>query len=136
MIGGSEDATPPRRGFDPRLALVLYMRLLSVVFILSGLSRWALVVGLAAPPEGFLSMPGQVVVATVFFAVTDLVAAVGLWLLAPWGAVVWMIDALTETTLNTLFSDVYGMDRGLIAFHVGAVVVYAILTFLHERSRS
>lgn len=136
MDGGSEEGGRPRGGFDARLTLVLYVRLLALIFILSGLSRWATVLGLTGPEDGFMSLPGQLVVATIFFAVTDLVAAVGLWLLAPWGTVVWLIDALTETTLNTLFSDIYGMDPGLVAFHVASVVIYALLTFLYERSRT
>ena len=134
--GGGEEARQPRSGFDAGLSLVIYVRLLAVVFILSGLSRWATVLGITAPNGDFLSMPGHKVVATVFFAVADLVAAVGLWLLAPWGAVVWMIDALTETALNTLFSDVYGQDQKLVAFHVGSVLIYAILTYIYERTRA
>ncbi len=34
--------------------------------------------------------------ATIFFAVIDLVAAVGLWLVAPWGGVVWLLTLMAQ----------------------------------------
>ena len=122
-------------GFDARLTLIVYVRVLSVVFLLSGLQNWARLIGLTPADGDFLALPTSVVVATLFFAVADLVAAVGLWLLASWGTVVWMICALTETALHGAFSDVFGLNRSLIVFHVGSVLVYAALTYLYERSR-
>ena len=95
-------------GFDARLTLIVYVRVLSVVFLLSGLQNWARLIGLTPADGDFLALPTSVVVATLFFAVADLVAAVGLWLLASWGTVVWMICALTETALHGAFTYALG----------------------------
>ncbi|WP_075214563.1 DUF6163 family protein [Mongoliimonas terrestris] len=129
----TEDALPRGSGFDARLLLVIYVRALSAIFILSGLQRWGVILGPLAPGGDFLGLPGQVMVATVFFSVFDLVAAVGLWLLASWGTVVWLISALTEVVLHTVFRDTFGLDLTLVGFHAATVFIYAALTALYER---
>ena len=69
--------------------LVIFLRILAGLSLLKGLYYWAIVCGVGAPsPAGFDSYTLPYQSATVFFAVIDLVAAVGLWLAAPWGAVV------------------------------------------------
>jgi hypothetical protein len=93
------------------------------------------VLGPLAPGGDFLNLPMPLVVATIFFAVCDLVAAVGLWLLASWGTVVWLIAALTETVLHTVFQKMFPLDPKLIAFHLVSVVIYACLTIIYERTR-
>ncbi|WP_237155186.1 DUF6163 family protein [Oryzibacter oryziterrae] len=124
-----------RARFDARLVLVVYVRVLSVVFLFSGLARWATILGISLDGGDFLSQPSPVIVATLFFSVADLVAAVGLWLLASWGTVVWMISALTETALYGAFAAQFGRNYTVMAFHIGSVVLYAALTYLYERAR-
>src|ERR1700719_2194798 len=71
--------------------LVLFLRVMAAVALVKGLYYWAIVCGVGAPsPQGFdaYAMPYQS--ATVFFAVIDLVAAVGLWLPAPRGGGGWV----------------------------------------------
>jgi hypothetical protein len=40
--------------------------------------------------------------------VIDLVAAVGLWLAAPWGAVVWLTSVISMIAVEMLFPQIYG----------------------------
>lgn len=128
--------TPDRAAFfDARLALVLAVRVLAVVFIVSGLKRWGIILGPLAPGGDFQNLPIEPAVSTIFFSVADLVSAVGLWLLASWGTVVWLITALTEVVLHSAFRAIFGFEPALIAFHVGSVFIYAVLTFFYERSR-
>ena len=95
----------------------------------------ATILGLGSVGDGFLKLPAPVIVATLFFAVADLVAAVGLWLLASWGTVVWMISALTETALYGAYNPQFGSNYPLMAFHIGTVAVYALLSAYYERTR-
>ena len=44
----------------------------------------------------------------VFFAVIDLVAAVGLWLAAAWGGVVWLTAAISMAAIELFFPQVFG----------------------------
>lgn len=123
------------RRFDARLVLVIYVRCLSAIFLFAGLGRWGTILGFGLPEAGFLAQPSPVIVATMFFAVADLVAAVGLWLLASWGTVVWMISALTETALYGAFRPQFGSNYTLMVFHIASVAVYALLTAYYERTR-
>jgi hypothetical protein len=45
--------------------------------------------------------------ATIFFAVIDLVAAVGLWLAAAWGAVIWLTSVVSMIALDIFFPTVF-----------------------------
>jgi hypothetical protein len=52
--------------------------------------------------------------ATVFFAVIDLVAAVGLWLAAAWGAVVWLTSVVSMAVVEVFFPQVYGGSNYIV----------------------
>ena len=63
--------------------------------------------------------------ATVFFAVIDLVAAVGLWLAAAWGAVIWLMSVASMMALEIFFPQVFGggimigiAEGGLLALYL------------------
>src|SRR5258708_10887811 len=64
---------------------------MAVISLCKGLYHWAVICGIGAPfPSGFDSYSTPYQVATVFFAIIDLVAGGGLWLGAPWGAGGWV----------------------------------------------
>ena len=71
--------------------LVIFMRIVSALWIFQGLLQWKTILA----PDGLPldSMPKPVAVAVAFFAVSDLLAAVGLWLATPWGGVLWLFSA-------------------------------------------
>src|SRR4029077_18111650 len=74
--------------------LVLFLRLMAGIALIKGLYHWVQVCGIgAAPGQGFEAHTVAWQTTTVFFAVLDLVAAVGLWLAAAWGAVLWLTSA-------------------------------------------
>ena len=60
--------------------------------------------------------------ATVFFAVIDLVAAVGLWLAAAWGAVVWLTACVSMAAVEVIFPQVYGGRIAVVVVEVAAAV--------------
>src|SRR6202007_156295 len=67
--------------------LVFFLRLMAVVSVAKGLYPWAQVTGfVGGEEEAFETQPMAWQAATVYFAVIELVAAVGLWLAAPMGA--------------------------------------------------
>src|SRR5437868_5922071 len=71
--------------------LIWFLRIMALISMVKGLFHWSVVLGVGDGPDNAFTMralPWQA--ATVFFAVIDLVAAVGLWLAAVWGAVVWL----------------------------------------------
>src|SRR4030088_2579301 len=69
--------------------LVFFLRIMAVVSVVKGLYYWAPGTGFIGGEEDpFENQPMAWQTATVYFAVIELVAAVGLWLATPWGAVV------------------------------------------------
>lgn len=89
--------------------LVLFLRVMAGMSMLKGLYHWAQVCGVGAGPNELFenhSIAWQS--ATVFFAVLDLVAAVGLWLAAAWGAVIWLASVASMLALEIFFPQVFG----------------------------
>jgi Family of unknown function (DUF6163) len=89
--------------------LVLFLRLMATVSMLKGLYHWSRVCGIGVAPNQefeFHSIAWQT--ATVFFAVIDLVAAVGLWLAAAWGAVIWLTAVASMLAIDMFFPQVFG----------------------------
>ena len=88
--------------------LVIFLRVMAVLSMAKGLYHWSIVCGLGGPADGFEYQPTPWQTATVFFAVIDLVAAVGLWLAAAWGAVVWLTACVSMAAVEVFFPQVYG----------------------------
>ncbi len=84
--GAREEGT--RFGF----ALLAFMRATAAVWIVQGLLQWIAVLSTGADGlSPFATLAPPAMVAAVFFAVVDFVAAIGLWLAAPWGGVIWLV---------------------------------------------
>src|SRR6266849_3273301 len=105
--------------------LVVFLRVMAAVSLFKGLYHWAIVCGINAPfPSGFDSYPTPYQVATVFFAVIDLVAGVGLWLAAPWGAGVWLTTVISMAAVEALFPQIYGGNILVIVNELVLLVIY------------
>ena len=89
--------------------LVLFLRVMAAISMLKGLYHWAQVCGIGfGPTQPFESHSIAWQTATVFFAVIDLVAAVGLWLAAAWGAVIWLTAVASMLAVEIFFPQVFG----------------------------
>lgn len=89
--------------------LVLYLRVMAAVALLKGLYHWAEVTGfIGSDDEAFENQLLSWQSATVYFAVIELVAAVGLWLATPWGAVVWLTSVVSMAVIELMFPAIYG----------------------------
>jgi hypothetical protein len=71
----------------------------------------------------------------VFFAVIDLVAAVGLWLAAPWGAVVWLTSIISMAAVEILFPQIYGGNMWVVAIETVLLGVYLWLALMAAREQ-
>jgi hypothetical protein len=101
--------------------LLIFLRVMAVLSMAKGLYHWALVCGFAGAGDGFEVQPVAWQTATVFFAVIDLVAAIGLWLAAAWGAVVWLTASVSMAAVEVFFPQVYG-GRWLVVIIVVALL--------------
>jgi uncharacterized membrane protein (DUF2068 family) len=108
--------------------LVLFLRVMAAVSMLKGLYHWSRVVGIGVEPNEIFeyhSVAWQA--ATVFFAVIDLVAAVGLWLAAAWGAVIWLTAVASMLAVEIFFPQVFDGGMATEFLEGGLLVLYLLL---------
>lgn len=114
----------------------LYGRLVAVVLMLFGLREWAVILGVATSYGGpFETMEVAWKMATMYLAVIDLVAAVGLWMRVAWGNVLWVCAAASQIAFHTIFMDTFGSDYIIIVFHVFALSGYLTLVALARKDQ-
>jgi uncharacterized membrane protein (DUF2068 family) len=106
--------------------LVVFLRLMAAVSMCKGIYHWSRVIGVGAGDELFEYQSIAWQTATVFFAVIDLVAAVGLWLAAAWGAVIWLMSVASMLAFEIFFPQVFGggiviglAEGALLAIYLG-----------------
>ena len=85
------------------------------------------------PAEAFVNRSIAWQTATVFFAVLDLVAAVGLWLAAAWGAVVWLSSVVSMAVVEVFFPNVYGGSIVIVFIEVTLLGIYLWLAIVSAR---
>jgi hypothetical protein len=113
--------------------LLVFLRVMAMLSMIKGLYHWAIVCGIVGPPDGFEYQPTPWQTATVFFAVIDLVAAVGLWLAAPWGAVVWLTASVSMAAVEIFFPQVYGGRMWVVATEGALLFGYLFLAIQSAR---
>ena len=84
--------------------LTWFMRLLAVLWIIKGLSAWAVILGMWSPVGAFETRSTGYQATIIYFAVIDLVAAVGLWMASTWGGVMWLLAVMSHLILGSLLS--------------------------------
>jgi Family of unknown function (DUF6163) len=116
--------------------LVLFLRAMACLSLFKGVYHWAIICGVGAPlPSGFDSYPTPYQVATVFFAIIDPVAGVGLWLAAPWGAVVWLTSVISMAAVEMLFPQIYGGNVWVSAMEILLLAAYLALALMAAREQ-
>jgi Family of unknown function (DUF6163) len=137
----SDMLEPVHAGKKPNAAgswaehLVVFLRVMAAVSLLKGLYHWAQVCGVVASGGGFETRTAAWQTATVFFAVIDLVAAVGLWLAAAWGAVVWLTAVVSMAVVEVFFPQVYGSSVWIVLGEAVLLGVYLWLAVMAARER-
>jgi hypothetical protein len=117
--------------------LVLFLRIMAGVSLVKGLYHWAQVCGIGVgSDEGFQVHTLAWQAATVFFAVLDLVAAVGLWLAAAWGAVVWLSSVVSMAVVEVFFPNVYGGSLFIVLVEMTLLGIYLYLAIVSAREHS
>lgn len=133
VSGGGVGAAPTRW----RTVLVWMLRLLSVLWLAKGLLAWAVIFGIGGegqPPFEARLLSFQAI--TVYFAVIDLVAAVGLWLTSTWGGVLWLLAAISQLLLAFFFPLLLPMTPWLAGAYIAAILAYFLATWAADNESS
>lgn len=112
-----------------RLMLVWFMRVVALAWMVKGLSYWLEILGAPGVPafEGrALSYQATVI----YFAIINLVAAVGLWLTSTWGGVLWLLALMSNVILAAFFPAIINSGTVSLAVNVGLVVAYLTISWL------
>jgi hypothetical protein len=113
---------------------MLFLRIMAGLSMVKGLYHWALVVGFA-PSVNFEARTTAWQAATIYFAVIDLVAAVGLWLAAAWGGVVWLTATISMVAIELFFPQVFGGSSLVILAELALLAGYFGLAIAAAREQ-
>ena len=126
------EATAQPEGWTGRF--MLFLRVMAGVSMLKGLYHWALIVGIGQGTfSAFEVNSAAWQAASMYFAVIDLVAAVGLWLAAAWGGVVWLTATISMAAIELFFPQVFGGRAWVILFELTMLVAYFALAIAAAR---
>lgn len=110
------------------MALVWFLRVVAVYCLFFGILYWIRLIGLyPGPLWRFDLMPVDWQVAAATLAVLFPFAAVGLWILASWGPVVWFFCAVIESTMYAGFPALFGQRYPIVAAHLLVALIYIVL---------
>ena len=107
--------------------LILFLRVMAGFAMLKGIFHWSRLLGIGTGGDLFEYHSIAWQTATVFFAVLDLVAAVGLWLAAAWGAVIWLMSIASMLALEVFFPQVFGASIFAGLLELGLLCLYLFL---------
>jgi hypothetical protein len=111
------------------LILVVFMRLLAALCVVQGLIQWS---AMLMPRQPLFDTATPVWSgAVMFFAVLDLLAAVGLWLATPWGGVLWLFRSVAQIFAALTIPSFFGLLW--IVANCLLILAYFALTWLAGR---
>ena len=116
-------------------ALLWYMRTLAWVWVGKGLFHWAIILGVFPGFGNFINLALPLQTTIIAFAFFDLLAAVGLWLAAPWGGAIWLLCAVVEAASPILSPGAAAIGYFAALLNVVLVAGYFLLSWRAARER-
>jgi hypothetical protein len=125
----------PVREDDQRLPLAaLYLRVVALILLAAGLARAALVLGMIPGGPTFADLSSPWRTGAPILILIDLFAAVGLWMGATWGPVMWAVALAVEVSMYTVFSHLFGTFPWRVAAHCLVFAGFLVLLFIRWRA--
>lgn len=112
---------------------VVYLRVVAMLLLLVGLARACQILGIVPSGRGFADLTPAMRSGATTLMLVDLFAAVGLWIGAAWGPVMWALALAVEVTMYTLFSDLFGSYPLRVLVHATLFAGFLALTFVEWR---
>jgi hypothetical protein len=111
----------------------LYLRVVALLFLAAGLARAALILGITPTGESFATLSAGWRAGAVTLTLLNLFTAVGLWIGATWGPVMWAVAALVEAAMYTLLADTFGSHPLRVVAHAALLSIYIAFAFADWR---
>ncbi len=113
---------------------VVYMRVVAMLLLIVGLARACQILGIVPPGAlTFADLTPAMRAGAATLLIVDLLAAVGLWIGAVWGPVMWALALAVEIAMYTVFSDVFGSYPLRVLIHTSLFLGFLALTFVEWR---
>ena len=123
-----------------RTLTVCLCRIAGMALFAMGLIYWVRLIGLFdGPLWRFDLMPVWWRFAAPTLAVLYPVAGIGLWLLASWGSVIWVLLTLVEMVMHLGFPHLFGGEMLAVSLNLaglGLLAMLRIVAFLEARRQS
>jgi hypothetical protein len=118
--------------------LTWFMRILAILWIMKGLSAWAVILGIWTPVGQFEIRSTGYQATIIYFALIDLIAAVGLWMASTWGGIMWLLAIMSQLILAAFFPNTVQTNMVAIVFFVSLIAAYLGLSWVaaHEHGRT
>ena len=123
-------AAAPTRHVRWNLVLVWFMRIVALLWIVKGLIAWAAILGFGLTQTPFEARSPGYQATTIYFAVIDILAGVGLWLTSTWGGVLWLLAVMSHLILAVFFPRFVSNGALLIGLFILALFMYLTVSWL------
>jgi hypothetical protein len=110
-----------------------FMRLLAILWIMKGLSSWAVILGIWTPIGHFEARTTGYQATVIYFALIDLIAAVGLWMASTWGGIMWLLAIMSHLILAAFFPGIVSSGVTTVAFFLTLIAHYLGISRLAAR---
>lgn len=123
---------------NAELIFYWFHRVIAAYCLMFGILYWVRLIGIYdGPAWRFDLMPAYWQVASVTLAALFPFAAIGLWMLASWGPVVWFICAAAETIMYVGLPQLFGEKVLIVVSHLCVALVYVgIRLAIHFQHRA
>lgn len=109
------------------LLYLVFLRLVAISCFWFGLQYWAMLTGYSLNGHGRFDLVSlQWRVAGASLAVIFPVAALGLWIGAKWGAVIWVIGAGAQIAMYKIWPNIYGQNTLVPIMHCMVGAIYCL----------
>ena len=116
-----------------RSPTTIYLRFVALLLLAAGLVRACQILGITPDGRDFSDLVPAWRAGAAGLLLVDLFAAVGLWVGAAWGSVMWAVALAVEVAMYTLFAEMFGSQPLLVAVHAGLFAIFLALAFADWR---
>ena len=109
---------------------LVYLRFVALLLLAAGLARAGMVLGIAPGEWSFGNLEPAWRAGAVTLIFVDLFAAIGLWIGATWGPVMWAVALVVEVSMYTIFAHLFGVHMVRILIHA---ILFGVFLFLSVR---
>jgi hypothetical protein len=117
--------------------IIVFARVMAIILLIRGIMGWANILEITDfGGYSFSEAPVYIQCTIVAFTLMSFVSAIGLWILASWGPVLWLFLVIGDAFVHIAFVVSFGSAPLLLTFNAFTVVFYLFLMIPRERQKN